>query len=112
LAFPSTTLFRSSAPWALVGPVVVPMLMLLDVSPETTQAVYRIGDSATNLISPMSPYFAMALGMLQRYRKDAGIGTLMSLTLPISFAVLISWTLLFMAWWGLGIPLGPGAPVR
>lgn len=101
-----------SAQWALVGPVVVPMLMLLDVSPETTQAVYRIGDSATNLISPMSPYFAMALGMLQRYRKDAGIGTLMSLTLPISFAVLISWTLLFMAWWGLGIPLGPGAPVR
>ncbi|MFB9570103.1 AbgT family transporter [Saccharopolyspora hordei] len=101
-----------SAQWALVGPVVVPMLMLLDVSPETTQAVYRIGDSATNLISPMSPYFAMALGMLQRYRKDAGIGTLMSMTLPISFVVLVSWTLLFMAWWGLGIPLGPGAPVR
>ncbi|MDA3629248.1 AbgT family transporter [Saccharopolyspora sp. WRP15-2] len=101
-----------SAQWALVGPIVVPMLMLLDVSPETTQAVYRIADSATNLITPMSPYFAMALGMLQRYRKEAGIGTLMSMTLPISFAVLVTWTLFFMAWWALGIPLGPGAPVR
>ncbi|WP_432757771.1 AbgT family transporter [Saccharopolyspora erythraea] len=101
-----------SAQWALVGPVVVPMFMLLGVSPETTQAVYRIGDSATNLISPMSPYFAMALGMLQRYRKDAGIGSLMSLTIPISFAVLVSWMLFFMAWWTLGVPLGPGAPVR
>lgn len=101
-----------SAQWALMAPIVVPMLMLLDVSPETTQAVYRIADSATNLITPMSPYFAMALGLLQRYRKEAGIGTLMSLTIPISFAVLVSWTLLFMAWWALGIPLGPGAPVR
>ncbi|MER7079993.1 AbgT family transporter, partial [Saccharopolyspora kobensis] len=101
-----------SAQWALMAPIVVPMLMLLDVSPETTQAVYRIADSATNLITPMSPYFAMALGLLQRYRKEAGIGTLMSLTIPISFAVLVSWTLLFMAWWALGIPLGPGVPVR
>lgn len=101
-----------SAQWTLIGPIVVPMFMLLDMSPETTQAVYRIGDSATNLISPMSPYFAMALGLLQRYRKDAGIGSLMSLTIPISFAVLISWTLFFMAWWALGVPLGPGAPVR
>ncbi|WP_433873742.1 AbgT family transporter [Saccharopolyspora sp. CA-218241] len=101
-----------SAQWALVGPVFVPMLMLLDVAPETTQAVFRIADSATNLISPMSPYFAMALGLLQRYRKDAGIGTLMSLTLPIAFAVLVMWSLLFAAWWALGIPLGPGAPVR
>ncbi|MGW1682231.1 AbgT family transporter [Saccharopolyspora sp. NPDC002376] len=101
-----------SAQWALVGPIVVPMLMLLDVTPEATQAVYRIADSATNLITPMSPYFAMALGLLQRYRKEAGIGTLMSMTLPISFAILVTWTLFFMAWWALGIPLGPGAPVR
>ncbi|MEV0086942.1 AbgT family transporter [Saccharopolyspora sp. NPDC050642] len=101
-----------SAQWALVGPILVPMFMLLNVSPETTQAVYRIADSATNLISPMSPYFAMALGLLQRHRKEAGIGTLMSLTIPISFAVLVSWTLFFIAWWALGVPLGPGAPVR
>ncbi len=101
-----------SAQWALIGPIFVPMFMLLAVSPETTQAVFRIPDSATNLISPMSPYFAMALGFLQRYRTQAGIGTLMSLTIPISFAVLVTWTLFFMAWWALGIPLGPGAPVR
>jgi aminobenzoyl-glutamate transport protein len=101
-----------SAQWTLIAPVFVPMFMLLDVPPETTQAAYRIADSATNLISPMSPYFVMALGFLQRYRKNAGIGTLMSLTLPISIVVLTSWTLLFVAWWLTGVPLGPGAPVR
>ncbi|EHY91234.1 AbgT family transporter [Saccharomonospora azurea] len=101
-----------SAQWTLIAPVFVPMFMLLDVPPETTQAVFRIADSATNLISPMSPYFVMALGFLQRYRKQAGIGTLMSLTLPISMVVLVSWTLLFVAWWLLGIPLGPGVDVR
>ena len=101
-----------SAEWALISPVFVPMFMLLDLPPETTQAVYRIADSSTNLISPMSPYFAMALGFLQRYRKEAGIGTLMSLTLPVSAAVLFSWTLFFAAWWALGLPLGPGVPVR
>lgn len=101
-----------SAQWTLIAPIFVPMLMLLDVPPETTQALYRIPDSATNVMTPMSPYFVMALGFLQRYRKDAGIGTLMSLTLPISVSVLIGWTLLFLGWWALGIPLGPGAPVR
>ena len=101
-----------SAQWALIAPIFVPMFMLLDVPPETTQAIYRIADSSTNVISPMSPYFVMALGFLQRYRKDAGIGTLISLTLPISITVLVGWTLLFLGWWALGIPLGPGAGVR
>ncbi|WP_106582321.1 AbgT family transporter [Murinocardiopsis flavida] len=101
-----------SAQWTLIGPIFVPMLMLLDVPPETTQALYRIPDSTTNVITPMSPYFVMALGFLQRYRKDAGIGTLMSMTLPISITLLIGWTLLFLGWWALGIPLGPGAPVH
>jgi aminobenzoyl-glutamate transport protein len=101
-----------SAQWTLIAPVFVPMFMLLSVPPETTLAAFRIPDSATNLISPMSPYFAMALGFLQRYRKQAGIGTLMSLTLPISFTVLVTWTLFFIAWWLLGIPLGPGVAVR
>lgn len=101
-----------SAQWTLIAPIFVPMLMLLDVPPETTQALYRIPDSATNIITPMSPYFVMALGFLQRYRKDAGIGTLMSLTLPVALTTLIGWTLLFLGWWALGIPLGPGAPVR
>ncbi|MER6143281.1 AbgT family transporter [Streptomyces sparsogenes] len=101
-----------SAMWALVAPVFVPMLMLLDVPPEATQALYRIADSCTNAITPMSAYFIMALGFLQRYRRSAGIGTLASLTLPLSVAMLVAWTLLFYAWWALGIPLGPGAPVR
>jgi aminobenzoyl-glutamate transport protein len=101
-----------SAMWALVSPVFVPMLMLLHIPPEATQAIYRIADSCTNAITPMSAYFVMALGFLQRYRRSAGIGTLASLTLPLSLAMLVTWTLLFYAWWALGIPLGPGAPVR
>ena len=79
---------------------------------ETTQALFRIADSGSTAITPMSPYFVMALGFLQRYRKDAGIGTLASYTLPLAVAMTVVWTLLFLAWWALGIPLGPGAPVR
>jgi aminobenzoyl-glutamate transport protein len=101
-----------SAMWSIAAPVVVPMLLLLDVPAETTQALFRIADSGSTAITPMSPYFIMALGFLQRYRKSAGIGTLASYTLPLAIAMTISWTLLFFAWWGLGIPLGPGAPVR
>ncbi|MER7371351.1 AbgT family transporter [Streptomyces lanatus] len=101
-----------SAQWALVGPVFVPMFMLLDIPPEVTQAVYRIADSCTNAATPMSAYFVMTLGVIQRYRRSAGIGTLLSLTLPLCLTMLAAWTLLFYAWWALGIPLGPGVPVR
>ncbi|GAA2320492.1 AbgT family transporter [Nonomuraea roseoviolacea subsp. roseoviolacea] len=101
-----------SAQWALVGPVFVPMLMLLDIPPEYTQALYRIADSCTNAITPMSPYFVMALGFLQRYRRSAGIGTLASMTIPLSLTLLVVWTVLFFVFWWLGVPLGPGAPVR
>jgi aminobenzoyl-glutamate transport protein len=101
-----------SAMWALAAPIVVPMLMLLDVPAETTQALFRIADSGSTAITPMSPYFVMALGFLQRYRKSAGIGTLASYTLPLAVCMTLAWTCLFFAWWALGIPLGPGAPVR
>jgi aminobenzoyl-glutamate transport protein len=101
-----------SAMWSIAAPVIVPMLMLVHVPPETTQALFRIADSGSTAITPMSPYFVMALGFLQRYRKDAGIGTLASYTLPLAIAMTVVWTLLFLAWWALGIPLGPGAPVR
>lgn len=101
-----------SAMWALAAPVLVPMLMLVKVPAETTQALFRIADSGSTAITPMSPYFVMALGFLQRYRKSAGIGTLASYTLPLAIAMTAVWTLLFLAWWGIGIPLGPGAPVR
>ncbi len=100
-----------SAQWALMAPVVVPMMMLVDVSPEVTQMLFRIGDSPTNIITPMSPYFALALTFLQRYYRPAGVGTLMSLALPFSIAMLIGWFLFFVAWYLLGIPLGPGSPM-
>lgn len=96
-----------SAQWTLLAPVMVPMLMLLNVSPEMTQALFRIGDSPTNVISPVSPYFALVLGYLRRYQKNAGVGTLISLVLPLSIAMLVGWFLLFVAWYLLGLPLGP-----
>lgn len=101
-----------SAQYTLMAPVLVPMLMLLGVSPEVTQMLYRMGDSPTNIISPMSPYFALALGYLQRYYPKAGVGTLVSLTLPLSITLLISWFLFFMLWYAIGLPLGPGVPIR
>lgn len=101
-----------SAMWSIAAPVIVPTLMLVHVPPETAQALFRIADSGSTAITPMSPYFVMALGFLQRYRKSAGIGTLASFTLPLAIAMTTVWTLLFFAWWALGIPLGPGAPVR
>lgn len=94
--------------WTLLSVILVPMLMLLGISPETTQAMYRIGDSTFNIVSPMSPYFIMILGFVQRYKKDAGIGTLLSLTIPLSITMWLCWTTFFFAWWALGIPFGPG----
>ncbi|MFE4942284.1 AbgT family transporter [Streptomyces sp. NPDC056641] len=103
-------LTSGSAMWALIGPVFVPMLMLLKVAPETTWALFRIADSCTNAITPMSPYFVLCLGFVRRYRPGAGIGTLMSLTLPVALAMLVVWTLLFIAWYSVGLPFGIGAP--
>ena len=100
-----------SAQWALMAPVVVPMMMYVDVSPEVTQMLYRIGDSPSNIITPMSPYFALALTFLQKYYKKAGVGTLMSLSLPYAVSMLIGWFIFFMIWYFLGIPLGPGSPM-
>lgn len=101
-----------SAMWAILAPVVVPMLMYLDVRPEAAMATFMIGDSVTNAVTPMSPYFVLALGFVQQYRKNAGIGTLMSFTVPIAAAFVVAWTALFALWYALGIPLGPGIPVR
>lgn len=101
-----------SAMWAIMAPVTVPLLMLLEVPPETSEAIFRITDSRSPAITPMSPYFILALGFMQKYQKNAGIGTLASHTLPLAVCMTISWSLLFFLWWGLGIPLGPDAPVR
>lgn len=101
-----------SAQWALMAPVIVPMLMYVGTAPEVTQMLFRIGDSPTNIITPMSPYFALALTFLQRYYKRSGVGTLMSLALPYSIAMIIGWFIFFMIWYFLGIPLGPGSPME
>ncbi|MEV0779139.1 AbgT family transporter [Streptomyces sp. NPDC050428] len=101
-----------SAQLSLVGPIFIPMLMMLNIPPETTLALYRIADSCTNILTPVSPYFVLALGLIQNYRRSAGIGTLFSMTLPLSVAMFLAWSGLFFAWWALGVPLGPGAAVR
>lgn len=101
-----------SAQWALMAPIVVPMMMYVGTSPEVTQMLFRIGDSPTNIITPMSPYFALALTFLQRYYKPAGVGTLMSLAIPYSLTMLVGWFLFFVVWYTLGIPLGPGSPME
>ena len=96
----------ASAKWALLSPIFVPMLMSLGISAELTQAAYRIGDSTSNIISPLMPYFPLVVVYSQRYVKGTGIGTLTSLMLPYSISFLVTWTLLLMLFWGLGIPLG------
>lgn len=108
ITFMNFVITSGSALWALAAPVFVPMLMLLDIPPETTQAVYRIADSVTNSVTPMSPYFVMALGFMQQYRKSAGIGTLASFTIPIAVVVWTVWIGFFMAWYFASVPFGPG----
>jgi len=99
----------ASAKWAIMAPVFVPMFMLLGYSPEFTQMAYRVGDSVTNIISPMMSYFALIVAFIARYDKKAGIGTVISTMLPYSVAFLIGWSLLLVAWVLLELPIGPGA---
>ncbi len=96
----------ASAKWALLGPVFVPMLMQLGYSPELTQAAYRIGDSSTNIVTPLLPYFPLIVVYCQRYAKTTGMGTLISTMLPYSLVFAVLWTALLLVWWGLGLPLG------
>jgi aminobenzoyl-glutamate transport protein len=99
----------ASAKWAFMAPVFIPMFMLLGYSPELVQGVYRIGDSTTNLISPMMSFFALIVAFVQRYDSKAGIGTVIATMLPYSLAFLLVWTLLLVIWLIFGLPLGPGA---
>jgi len=100
----------ASAKWALMAPVFIPMFMLLGYPPELIQIAYRVGDSVTNVISPMMSYFALIIAFVQRYVSKAGIGTLVSLMLPYSITFLIGWSIMFVIWLSLGLPVGPGAP--
>jgi len=101
----------ASAKWAILAPVFVPMLMLIGYSPEVTQTAFRIGDSTTNIITPMMSYFGLILAFANKYDKNLGIGTIISMMIPYSIFFLIGWTIFFLIWvFGLGIPVGPGAP--
>jgi aminobenzoyl-glutamate transport protein len=96
----------ASAKWALLAPIFVPMLMQLGISPDLTQAAYRVGDSSTNIITPLMPYFPLVVVYCQRYVRGAGIGTVTAMMLPFSLGFLLCWTLFLLAYWSLGMPLG------
>lgn len=99
----------ASAKWALIGAIMVPMLMQLGVSPDLTQAAYRVGDSSTNIITPLLPYFPLIVVFCRKYVQNSGIGTLIALMLPYSITLIVVWTLFLIAFWSFGIPLGVGA---
>jgi aminobenzoyl-glutamate transport protein len=101
----------ASAKWALLAPVLVPMLMLLGISPEMSTAAYRVGDGATNIITPLMTYFPLILVFCQRWQKSFGLGSLAALMLPYSIGILLSGLALTVAWVALDLPLGPGAGV-
>ncbi|GLP98061.1 AbgT family transporter [Paraferrimonas sedimenticola] len=105
-AFVNLFVGSASAKWALIGPILVPMLMQLNISPDLTQAGYRVGDSASNIITPLMPYFPLVVVYCQRYVKNTGIGTLIALMLPISLTLLVCWSAFLLLYWSLGIPLG------
>ncbi len=104
-AFVNLLVGSASAKWALIAPIFVPMLMQLGISPDLTQAAYRVGDSVSNIITPLLPYFPLVVVFCQRYVKNTGIGTLISMMLPYSIIFGITWTIFLLIYWALGIPL-------
>ncbi|MCL1056506.1 AbgT family transporter [Shewanella gelidimarina] len=108
--FINLMLGSASAQWAVTAPIFVPMLMLVGYAPETIQAAYRIGDSVTNLITPMMSYFGLILAVASQYKKNLGIGTLIATMLPYSIVFFVGWTCFFFIWvFVFGLPVGPGA---
>jgi aminobenzoyl-glutamate transport protein len=97
--------------WAIFAPVFIPIFIRLGVTPQTVLAAYRVGDSPVNVITPLMVYLPFIVTIAQRYRRDAGIGTVVALMIPFVIAILIAWILLFVIWFWLGIPLGPGYPI-
>ena len=101
----------ASAKWAVMAPVFIPMFMLLGYSPEVVQAAYRVGDSTTNIISPMMSYFALIIAFVNKYDPKTGIGTLIATMIPYTITFFIIWVILFIIWFALELPLGPGAVI-
>ena len=97
--------------WAIFAPIFVPLFMQLDVAPQTVLAAYRVGDSPVNVITPLMVYLPFMVTIAQRYQKGAGIGTVIALMLPYTVVILVAWIILYVIWFILGIPLGPGYPV-
>lgn len=102
----------ASAKWAILAPIFIPMFMIMGYSPELSQVVYRIGDSVTNVISPMMSFFALIIAFIQKYDPKAGIGTIIATMVPYSFAFLFAWIILLVIWLLLGLPLGPDAGIH
>ena len=102
----------ASAKWGILAPIFVPMMILLGYHPAFTQMIYRVGDSITNPITPMMPYMPLILSYAQKYDKNMKLGSLLSSLMPYTFALGVVWTLFVIAWYLLGIPLGPGGPVK
>ena len=110
-AFINIFMGSASAKWAIMAPVFVPMFMEIGYSPALTQMAYRIGDSSTNIISPLMSYFALIVAFAEKYDEDTGAGTLISTMLPYSISLLIGWSLLLIVWYVFGLRLGPGATI-
>lgn len=101
----------ASAKWAILAPIMVPMMMLLGYDPALTQVAYRIGDSITNPLSPLFYYFPLVLGFVRKYEKDAGMGTIIANMLPYSLAFTLAWITLIIIWMVFNLPLGPGGNI-
>jgi aminobenzoyl-glutamate transport protein len=99
------------AKWAILAPIFIPLMLRLGVEPQTVLAAYRLGDSPINVLTPLMPYFPLMVVFAARYQKDAGIGTVIALMVPYALVVLGAWSILFVAWYLIGIPVGPGWPV-
>ena len=105
-AFVNIFIGSASGKWGLLAPIFVPMLMSLGISPDLTQAAYRVGDSSTNIITPLMPYFPLVVVYCQRYVKNTGIGTLTAMMLPYSMSFLVLWTVFLLLYFAVGLPLG------
>jgi len=111
-AFINLFMGSASAKWAIMAPIFVPMFMLLGYHPGITQAAFRIGDSVTNIVTPMMSYFALIVSFMNKYDEKAGLGTLIAMMLPYSVALTIIWMALLAVWMLIGLPLGPDAPIH
>lgn len=110
-AFLNLFMGSASAKWAIMAPIFVPMMAGAGIHPALTQVAYRIGDSSTNIITPLMSYFAVIVAFMQKYDEDKGLGTLISTMLPYSMSFLASWGIFLVIWMLFGLPVGPGAPL-